>query len=89
MDFDTILSWSNFRCLSENMYPAPNPTFTKPHTYVSLKVARLLCECGADKDDASLDGATPLLVASQDGHLEVVSFLSKAGADKNKTMVVS
>ena len=37
----------------------------------------------ADKDIAMQCGATPLLIASQSGHLEVVALLSDAGADKD------
>ena len=36
-----------------------------------LEVARLLCEAGADKDKAMQNGATTLMVASQNGHLVV------------------
>ena len=41
---------------------------------------------GADKDIAMQGGATPLLVASQQGHQEVVCRLSGAGADKDIAM---
>jgi ankyrin repeat protein len=37
--------------------------------------ARLLIEAGADKNQANTDGATPLFIASQNGHFEVVSVL--------------
>ena len=35
------------------------------------------------------DGATPLLLASQLGHVEVVRFLLDAGADKNQAIKVN
>ena len=42
---------------------------------------RLLIEAGADLDKANNDGWTPLWIASQNGHLEVVRLLVEAGAD--------
>ena len=43
-------------------------------------------EQGADKDKARCsDGATPLYVAAQFGHLEVVRYLVQQGADKDTT----
>jgi ankyrin repeat protein len=47
-------------------------------------VARLLCDAGADKDKADCNGATPLMWASDQGHLEVARLLCDAGADKDK-----
>ena len=38
------------------------------------------------QEKANKNGATPLLVASQHGHLEVVQFLCHAGADKEITL---
>ena len=40
-------------------------------THGHLKVVRLLCLAGADKDMAGEDGATALINASYKGHLEV------------------
>ena len=45
----------------------------------------MLLKPGADKDKAmTTDGATPLFIAAQKGHHEVVEMLLKAGADKDK-----
>ena len=49
-------------------------------------MVRLLVEAGADKNQAMKDGATPLRIASQKGHAEVVRLLIEAGADKNQAM---
>ena len=38
----------------------------------------------ADKDKAKQKGLTLLLIASQQGHLEVTRFWSESGADKDK-----
>ena len=43
-------------------------------------------DAGADKDITMQGGATPLLIASQSGHLEVVCLLSDAGADNDIAM---
>jgi hypothetical protein len=45
-------------------------------------VAKLLIESGVDKDKATGDGATPLLIAREQGHLEVVELLIKSGKRK-------
>ena len=37
-------------------------------------------------DRTAVDGMTPLLVAAQLGHLEVVKFKVQQGVDKNKAM---
>ena len=42
----------------------------------ATKVIRLLSGPGADKDIADQGGATPLSIASQSGHLEVVLSLA-------------
>jgi ankyrin repeat protein len=41
-------------------------------------------EFWADVDHAMRDGATPLLIASESGHLDVVRYLVRLGADVNK-----
>ena len=45
---------------------------------------RLLLEANADKEKAYNGGATPLFMASQEGHLDVVRLLPEANADKEK-----
>ena len=50
------------------------------------KWPRLLCEAGADKDNAEQDGATVSIGASGIRHLEVARLLCEAGADKDKAM---
>ena len=49
-----------------------------------MEVARLLLEANADKDQAVNDGATPLFIAAQQGHLEVARLLLEANADKDQ-----
>ena len=46
----------------------------------------MFCDAGSDKDKAKADGATPLMIASSGGHLEVVQLLCEAGADKDKAL---
>eukprot|EP00438_Fugacium_kawagutii_P033111 Skav219662 [mRNA] locus=scaffold1257:224834:230605:+ [translate_table: standard] len=52
----------------------------------SLQCLHLLLEAGADKDSAGVGqyDATPLLIASQNGHIGVVRFLVEAGSDMHK-----
>ena len=49
-----------------------------------MDVVRVLVEQGADIDKAKNDGATPLFIASQNGHVDVVRVLVEQGADINK-----
>jgi ankyrin repeat protein len=43
-----------------------------------------LLQGGADVDKAADGGATPLLMASQEGHVPVVQALLQGGADVDK-----
>lgn len=48
----------------------------------STFIVRFLVENGADKDQTDNNGATPLSVAAQSGHLDIVQFLVEVGAEK-------
>ena len=43
----------------------------------------MFLKAGADPNAAAEDGSTPLMVAAQYGHSEVLQLLLEAGADKN------
>ena len=43
-------------------------------------------EVGADKDQTLNSGATPLYIAAQNGHLDVVRHLVEVGADKDQAL---
>ena len=45
-----------------------------------------MLDAKADKDKATSRGATPMLIAAQNGHLEVERLLLDATADKDKGM---
>ena len=45
-----------------------------------VRSTRSLCDAGADTNQAMTDGRTPLFIASQKGHLEVVRCLCDAGS---------
>ena len=47
-------------------------------------MVRVLLERGADINQATNDGRTPLCIASQQGHVEVVRVLAERGADIKK-----
>ena len=48
---------------------------------------RVLLERGADINQGAHDGYTPLYIASQEGHEEVVRVLLERGADINVLIV--
>ena len=50
-----------------------------------MDVVRVLVEQGADINKAKNDGATPLYIASEKGHVDVVRVLVEHGADITKT----
>ena len=50
----------------------------------SLQCTTLLIEAGANKDQGTDTGATPLFIAAARGHLDVVQFLVESGANKDK-----
>jgi ankyrin repeat protein len=50
-------------------------------------VATLLA-AGADKEKVLQTGATPLYLASQNGHKDVVAMLLAAGADKERVLEI-
>ena len=45
-----------------------------------------MLEAKADKNKAMNDGTTPLVLASQEGQLEMVCLLLEANAEKDKAM---
>ena len=47
------------------------------------RIVGMLLGCGADKNAAMNDGATPVLIATQNKHRQVVEMLVAASADKN------
>lgn len=49
-------------------------------------MAKLLISAGADVNKALHEEGTPLFIASQQGHIEVVKLLLMAGADKSKAL---
>ncbi|KAL5510815.1 hypothetical protein EMCRGX_G006420 [Ephydatia muelleri] len=48
-------------------------------------VRRLVTEGNVDVNVTNKDGVTPLVIASQDGHLEIVKSLIEAGVNVNHT----
>ena len=48
-----------------------------------MEVVRLLISEGADKEKATSNGYTPLVIACQEGHLEMGRLLISEGADLN------
>ena len=60
------------------------PTKTKARE-VMQRVVGFLVESGANKDQCKTDtGATPLFIAAQNGHFEVVRFLVESVPTKTK-----
>ena len=49
-----------------------------------LGVVRLLVEVGANKNQATNQGARPVRTAAQNGHLNFVPHLIEVGADKDQ-----
>ena len=49
------------------------------------QIARLLIEAGAKKDQCTTDGSTPLHLAAEEGHLDLVRLLIEASADPQIT----
>ena len=49
-------------------------------TVQSEQLVRILIENGADVNAASLDGKTPLILAEEEGHQEIVQLLKSRGA---------
>ena len=47
-------------------------------------LSTLLLEAGCDKEKAREDGATPAIIAAQEGHADCLRLLLKAGCDKDK-----
>jgi len=55
---------------------------------VHTKIVNLLVDAGVDIDKAVTDEATPLFIAAQHGHIDVVCSLIENGADAGKTRAV-
>ena len=51
-----------------------------------VRSTRSLCDAGAETNQAMTDGRTPLLIASQQGHRDVVRFLCDTGAENDQAM---
>ena len=49
-------------------------------TYTLLQVIELLTKAGANVDHESKEGITPIMMADQNGHEELVEFLVERGA---------
>lgn len=51
------------------------------HGYGGAEMAKLLLKAGADVDERSKGGYTPLIIAAGRGYTDIVEVLLKAGAD--------
>ena len=52
----------------------------------SVRCVTMLCDAGADVNAATADGATPMMVSCQTGHLDVSMLLSSYGASRQRTV---
>ena len=59
------------------------PFFAASH-YGHVAVVKLLCDAGANTEQAEDAGATLFISASQECHVAVVKLLCDAGANKDK-----
>jgi len=59
-------------------------TFFPIHLASEKSVVKYLVEHGADVNQVNRNGNTPLLVSSENGHLQVVQYLIEHGADVNR-----
>ena len=53
--------------------------------YGNVRVARLLVDAGAGRDEANQFGTTPLSVAQRYGHNEIARFLKEGGLEPKAT----
>ena len=67
------------KCVKDNL--GTTPLYISPVRTGHLPVIEHLLEAKADPNIPREDGATPLIVASYQGHNEVVQLLLKFGAD--------
>ena len=51
-----------------------------------MEVVRTLAEAGADLNQTTTSGATPLFIDAQKGEVEVMNTMVEAGADPNHAM---
>jgi ankyrin repeat protein len=71
---------------SDNNDNGETPIWTASQNGDFVEVVRLLMDAGALINQANNDGATPLSIASRNGHVEVVRVLIDAGALINQAL---